>query len=289
MAAAPAPAPPAPAAEEGPEPLKYHTLALRVSLHCEGCKREVKRVLQHIEGVYKVSFDSQQHKVVVTGNVAPETLIKKLNKTGKHAELWPEPPKPLDNAAGGGGGGGKKKKGKNKNKNRNDGGRANEPPENAESNQTASGDHDGSDKPDGEANGKEAAPPAEKQGGPDKPAANAGGGGGGGGGGKKKGKKGHNNSNNGSSNPGAAEAEVASQEAAKKAAGGPANAPPTAMSFPVQVPTYVVSYSSVQPSMSHGGAYHPMPLQHSSYVYSTASPGSYYIFSEENANACSVM
>ncbi|CAD5192832.1 unnamed protein product, partial [Musa acuminata subsp. malaccensis] len=37
------------AAEEGPEPLKYQTLALKVSTHCEGCKREVKRIL-NMEG-----------------------------------------------------------------------------------------------------------------------------------------------------------------------------------------------------------------------------------------------
>jgi len=35
-------------------------------------------------------IDSQQQKVTVTGNVNADTLIKKLVKTGKHAELWPE-------------------------------------------------------------------------------------------------------------------------------------------------------------------------------------------------------
>jgi hypothetical protein len=62
----------------------------------------------------------------------------------------------------------------------------------------------------------------------------------------------------------------------------------------IQIPSYVVSYSAVQPSMSYGGAYHPTPVQQSSYYYSTvppvsASPGSYYLFSEENANACKIM
>lgn len=32
----------------------------------------------------------RQHKVVVKGDVAAETLIGKLEKNGKHAELWPE-------------------------------------------------------------------------------------------------------------------------------------------------------------------------------------------------------
>ncbi|PIA44453.1 hypothetical protein AQUCO_01700211v1 [Aquilegia coerulea] len=54
--------------EEATGPLEYQTWVLKVSIHCEGCKRKVKKVLQNIE----------------------ETLIKKLMKTGKHAELWPE-------------------------------------------------------------------------------------------------------------------------------------------------------------------------------------------------------
>jgi hypothetical protein len=125
------------------------TWILKVSLHCEGCKRKVKKVLQSIDGtnqkyenpfaiwllrklinagnekvlqylnptpvpfflfsrrvafsvllflflfcyfagVFTTAFDSQQQKVTVTGNVAVETLIRKLLKTGKHAEIWPE-------------------------------------------------------------------------------------------------------------------------------------------------------------------------------------------------------
>ncbi|PON65713.1 Heavy metal-associated domain containing protein [Parasponia andersonii] len=70
--------------------LKYQTWVLKVSIHCEGCKKKVKKVLQSIEGVYTTTIDSQQHKVTVTGNVDAETLIKKLLKSGKLAELWPE-------------------------------------------------------------------------------------------------------------------------------------------------------------------------------------------------------
>ncbi|KAG6668112.1 heavy metal-associated isoprenylated plant protein 35-like isoform X1 [Carya illinoinensis] len=75
---------------EPSEALKYQTWVLKVSLHCEGCKRKVKKVLQSIDGVFATNFDSQQHKVTVTGNVTVETLIKKLVKTGKRAEIWPE-------------------------------------------------------------------------------------------------------------------------------------------------------------------------------------------------------
>ncbi|XP_002531871.2 heavy metal-associated isoprenylated plant protein 36 [Ricinus communis] len=91
--------------EAAPEQLKYQTWAFRVSIHCEGCKKKVKKVLQGIEGVFMTEIDSQQHKVTVTGNVSAETLIKKLGKSGKHAELWPEKPEIIDH----------KKSGKSKN------------------------------------------------------------------------------------------------------------------------------------------------------------------------------
>ncbi|KAF6142512.1 hypothetical protein GIB67_039476 [Kingdonia uniflora] len=74
------------------EPLKSQIWVLKVSIHCEGCKRKVKRVLHNIDGVYNTTIDSQQHKVTVTTGdmIDAKTLINKLTKTGKHAELWPE-------------------------------------------------------------------------------------------------------------------------------------------------------------------------------------------------------
>ena len=41
-----------------------------------------------VVGVYTTKIDSEQGKVTVSGNVDPNTLIKKLIKNGKHAELW---------------------------------------------------------------------------------------------------------------------------------------------------------------------------------------------------------
>ncbi|XVF72589.1 hypothetical protein PTKIN_Ptkin12aG0133100 [Pterospermum kingtungense] len=70
--------------------LKYTRLVFKVLIHCEGCKKKVRKVLQAIDGVYETTVDSQQHKVTVTGSVDAETLIKKLTKSGKHVELWPE-------------------------------------------------------------------------------------------------------------------------------------------------------------------------------------------------------
>nr|XP_010914416.1 heavy metal-associated isoprenylated plant protein 36 [Elaeis guineensis] len=290
--------------EEGPEPLKYQTLTLKVSIHCEGCQKKVKKVLQSIEGVYKTTIDSQQQKVVVTGNVEAETLIKKLLKNGKHAELWPE--KKLNNP-----GGGKKNKNKASSK-------PNEPSENPDTDQThkASGDDpspDSSTKSDGEApkNGCKDSPKADKKEAGNSPppvkqdagAASSGGGGGG----KKKGKKGQKENNGGGGDGG--DVQVVSEEIGSKASGGGF---PT-FNYPAypasQPPAYVVSYSSVQPTASYGGAYYPMPTNQSGYFYSGAyhpmptnqssyfysgamaavAPGSYYVFSDENANACRIM
>ncbi|KAL0919795.1 hypothetical protein M5K25_011914 [Dendrobium thyrsiflorum] len=68
--------------------LKTKTCVLKVNIHCEGCKKKVKKLLQKIDGVYTIAIDTEQGKVTVTGNIDPSTLIKKLRKSGKHAEIW---------------------------------------------------------------------------------------------------------------------------------------------------------------------------------------------------------
>ncbi|ONK78040.1 uncharacterized protein A4U43_C02F13570 [Asparagus officinalis] len=67
--------------------LKIQTCVLKVHIHCDGCKQKVKKLLQKIDGVYTVSIDPDHGKVTVSGSVDPSTLIKKLSKSGKHAEL----------------------------------------------------------------------------------------------------------------------------------------------------------------------------------------------------------
>ncbi|CAK9155303.1 unnamed protein product [Ilex paraguariensis] len=68
--------------------LKIQTCVLRVNIHCDGCKQKVKKLLQRIEGVFQVNIDAEQQKVTVSGSVDSATLIKKLVRAGKHAELW---------------------------------------------------------------------------------------------------------------------------------------------------------------------------------------------------------
>ncbi|XP_047938657.1 heavy metal-associated isoprenylated plant protein 37-like [Salvia hispanica] len=67
--------------------LKIQTFMLRVNIHCEGCEQQVKKILQRIEGVYQVKIEAEQQRVSVSGNVDSATLVKKLMKSGKHAEL----------------------------------------------------------------------------------------------------------------------------------------------------------------------------------------------------------
>ncbi|KAJ0231581.1 Heavy metal-associated isoprenylated plant protein 35 [Hirschfeldia incana] len=78
-----------------PPALPYKTCNLKVSIHCEGCKRKVKKILTSIEGVYRVDIDVKQNNVTVMGIVSPEILLKKLHKSGKNADLLPEIPDPV--------------------------------------------------------------------------------------------------------------------------------------------------------------------------------------------------
>ncbi|KAI4345569.1 hypothetical protein L6164_012677 [Bauhinia variegata] len=73
------------------EILKIQKCVLKVNIHCDGCKQKVKKTLQKIDGVFTTEIDADQGKVMVSGNVDPNVLIKKLAKSGKHAELWGAP------------------------------------------------------------------------------------------------------------------------------------------------------------------------------------------------------
>ncbi|KAI9115010.1 hypothetical protein K1719_014023 [Acacia pycnantha] len=71
--------------------LKIQKSVLKVNIHCDGCKHKVKKILQKIDGVFTTEIDAEQGKVTVSGNVDPNVLIKKLAKSGKHAQLWGAP------------------------------------------------------------------------------------------------------------------------------------------------------------------------------------------------------
>ncbi|KAK8939460.1 Heavy metal-associated isoprenylated plant protein 26 [Platanthera guangdongensis] len=78
--------------EEDFKLLKIQTVVLKVNIHCDGCKHKVRKLLQRIEGVYTVSINEENQKVTVSGNVSSSTLIKKLARSGKYAELFSHKP-----------------------------------------------------------------------------------------------------------------------------------------------------------------------------------------------------
>ncbi|RDX66646.1 Heavy metal-associated isoprenylated plant protein 37, partial [Mucuna pruriens] len=70
------------------ELLKIETFVLKVHMNCQGCMNKVRKVLQKVEGVCKVDINAEEQKAIVTGIVNPSTLVQKLAKFGKHAEIW---------------------------------------------------------------------------------------------------------------------------------------------------------------------------------------------------------
>ncbi|KAL2229843.1 UNVERIFIED_CONTAM: Heavy metal-associated isoprenylated plant protein 19 [Sesamum indicum] len=62
-----------------------------LSMHCNGCERTVVETVSNIKGVEKFVTDINNHKVVVTGRIDRQKVLKKLRKkTGKSVELVAE-------------------------------------------------------------------------------------------------------------------------------------------------------------------------------------------------------
>ncbi|XP_065853136.1 heavy metal-associated isoprenylated plant protein 35 [Euphorbia lathyris] len=315
--------------EENPEPpLKYKTLLLKVSVHCEGCKRKVIKILKNIEGVYKVEIDLRQQKVTVIGNVDGETLINKLLKAGKHAEVWPEKAENKE-----------KKKGKSKNKDKDK--------ENKENQSDQESGEEGPEKEKETIKGTQvviiqdpskigeigiaskisdttnvavsspAGNESEGGGGGDKTT-----GGGGGSGGKKKKKKknkGQNGNNNNAEGGEQSNDAPAGTGSVSQVYGPYGQVPLTSEAnhspprhpiyqYPVHYyappPTvYAVNYNTANPSTSYGASVYPPSYEyaymHSGTMsepppldlesYSSQPSESFEIFSDENPNACSIM
>ncbi|MBA0646911.1 hypothetical protein Goklo_014834 [Gossypium klotzschianum] len=312
--------------EEIQEPaLKYKAWVLKVSIHCEGCKRKVEKILRKIDGVYEVDADLKQQKVTVKANlhVNVDTLIKKIVKKGRHAELWPEK---------------SEKKGKSKNKDKQGG-----QPNSEEGNHGDDKDKEAAKTEDGASksgenggdgcNGGQALE-QEKKGGGGESEGNAATGGGGGGSkkNKKKGQKGNATVN-------FDEGEQHHHHHHPPTDVGP---PPTGSHFtgygpygPIPIttpmpspanhspprhhhmdeyptyyhappPVYVTSYNTAYPGSCHGESYYTSPrpysymYMHPGYMpehpsfdtyssYSSQPSDSFEVFSDENPNACSVM
>ncbi|KAH7405107.1 hypothetical protein KP509_15G056700 [Ceratopteris richardii] len=70
-------------------------ISLKVFIHCEGCKRKVKKFLYQVDGVEAVTVDAQLGKVTVTGLFDSKCVLEKIVEAGKVAEVIAT--KPLNN------------------------------------------------------------------------------------------------------------------------------------------------------------------------------------------------
>ncbi|KAL5208174.1 hypothetical protein ABZP36_032609 [Zizania latifolia] len=68
------------------------TVELRVRMDCDRCEREVRRALAGMRGVKHVEVSRRQQKMTVTGSVDPHKVLRRVQSTGKKAELWPQYP-----------------------------------------------------------------------------------------------------------------------------------------------------------------------------------------------------
>ncbi|XP_027072524.1 uncharacterized protein [Coffea arabica] len=62
-------------------------VVLRVSLHCRGCERKMRKHISRMEGVSSFNIDFAAKKVTVVGNVTPLEVLNSVSKV-KNAQLW---------------------------------------------------------------------------------------------------------------------------------------------------------------------------------------------------------
>lgn len=276
-------------------------------------------MLQGIEGVYTTNIDSQQQKVTVTGNVDAQTLIKKLVRTGKHAELWPEKPAGKAKKAGKGN---EKESDSKSGENSEDEEEEEQPAENTSnlhvkiSSPRIGGGNGGAtvkfmvEQPPENVSGAEKTPPVENKGAP------SGGGGQGGKKKKKRGRKGNNSNNNNNNN---------NSNSANSNAGPPYNGVPASTGLempkvgftqavdqinlsptqnvyhfpPSYAPqqAYVVSYNAAYPATPGAQGFYmpPSPYAYESsytpedYHMQSGSLDSFEVLSDENPNGCCIV
>ncbi|KAJ6980931.1 hypothetical protein D5086_019086 [Populus alba] len=70
------------------EDLRAVVAEYKVSMHCNACERTVAKIISMFKGVETFRTDMNKHKVVVTGRIDPQKLLKKLKKkTRKEVEI----------------------------------------------------------------------------------------------------------------------------------------------------------------------------------------------------------
>ncbi|XP_078180511.1 heavy metal-associated isoprenylated plant protein 23-like [Carex rostrata] len=68
---------------------QFQTVELKVRMDCNGCVLKVKKAVSNMKGVQSVDINRKQNKVTVTGYIEPGKVLRKVQATGKKAEIWP--------------------------------------------------------------------------------------------------------------------------------------------------------------------------------------------------------
>lgn len=80
---------------EEPSSSPEQVVVLRVSLHCRGCVKKMRKHISRMEGVASFDIDFLAKKVTVVGNVTPIGVLSSISKV-KNAQLWsPTIPSPI--------------------------------------------------------------------------------------------------------------------------------------------------------------------------------------------------
>lgn len=66
----------------------HQVVTLKVSLHCKGCERKVRKHISEMKGVTSFSIDFAMKKVIVVGDVTPLGVLASISRV-KHAKFWP--------------------------------------------------------------------------------------------------------------------------------------------------------------------------------------------------------
>lgn len=65
------------------------TVELKVVMAGYNCEQKIKKCLAKLRGIEKVEVDMGYGKVVVSGCVHPNKILKAVRRAGMKAEFWP--------------------------------------------------------------------------------------------------------------------------------------------------------------------------------------------------------
>ncbi|XP_022747547.1 copper transport protein ATX1 [Durio zibethinus] len=65
-----------------------NVVELKVGLHCEECIKKILKAIKKIEDIETYNVDTKLNKVIVTGNVSTDQVVRVLQKIGKQATIW---------------------------------------------------------------------------------------------------------------------------------------------------------------------------------------------------------